>query len=144
EAAKQFAMQAAVLSQNPPHDATTWQEVVKLWEEAIARLEEIASDNPGYLEAQSKLAQYKTNLAQVQIRLQAELDSVEALEVAQRQIEQFIASIPQDGSPADRNFLLSELQSIINQLSKVKPGTTASQEAQQLQQFAQGKLQELQ
>ncbi|NEO26930.1 MAG: hypothetical protein F6K03_08550, partial [Kamptonema sp. SIO4C4] len=58
-AAKAYAMQAAELSQNPPHPASKWQEIILLWEEAIRQLRQVNPDNrEGYVEAQQLIAQY--------------------------------------------------------------------------------------
>jgi adenine-specific DNA methylase len=119
--------------------------VEKLWKEAIARLEDVPKDDlAGYAEAQKLLAEYKTNLGQVQIRRQAEAESVETLEQAQRQIERLLAYTPTDAKSLDRNGTMSQLQSIINQLEKVQNGTTAYLKAQELRLSAQNKLKQLQ
>ncbi|WP_324980477.1 hypothetical protein [Nostoc sp.] len=84
------------------------------------RLKEIPSkDVAGYTEAQKLLAIYEANLGQVKVRRQAESDAVEALEAAQREIESLLASIPTDVHDVQHNRVLSQLQSIINQLEKV-------------------------
>jgi len=144
-AARQFSWQAAKAGQNPPHSVAQWQQVEKLWKEAIVRLEAVPKDDlAGYAEAQKLLAEYNTNLGQVQIRRQAEADSVETLEQAQRQIERLLAYTPTDAKSLDRNGTMSQLQSIINQLEKVQNGTTAYLKAQELRLSAQNKLKQLQ
>ena len=137
EAAKEFAMSAAVAAQKPPHPVEHWQQIVGLWEKAIQLLEKVPVDNPGYLEAQTKLAQYQSNLGTVKVRLQAEQVSMEALQQAKSQIAdwQRLAASEQP----DRGYLLSQLQEIINSLESVQPGTTAEAEAKKLLQFAQNK-----
>lgn len=137
EASKNLGLQAAQLSQNPPHNQVVWQHVINLWQEAIARLEQVDVDNPGYNEAQAKLAEYKANLAQAEIRLANERQSVAALTEAQRltaQWQAIAATTPQ--SPR----LVSVLQTILNELDKVEPGTTASADAQELRQRAENAL----
>ncbi|HEY9874281.1 MAG TPA: hypothetical protein V6D12_12640, partial [Candidatus Obscuribacterales bacterium] len=144
-AARQFSGQAAIASQNPPHTVAQWQQVENLWKEAIVRLEQIPSEDlAGYAEAQKLLAQNKANLGQIQIRRQAEADSVAALEQAQSQIQSLLASIPTDPKSLDRNRTISQLQAIINQLEKVQSGTTAYLKAQELLLNAKNKLKQFQ
>ncbi|MEH2312462.1 MAG: hypothetical protein V7K35_13915 [Nostoc sp.] len=143
-AARQFSWQAAKAGQNPPHTVTEWQQIENLWIEAIERLKEISSkDVAGYTEAQKLLAIYQANLGQVKVRRQAEADAVEAIDAAQREIGRFLASIPADAHDLERNRVLSQLQSIINQLRKVQNGTTAYLKAQELLLSANNKLRQL-
>jgi hypothetical protein len=134
-AAKQFAFAAAKAGLNPPHTASEWQQVIKLWEQAIDQLQKIQVQDSTYVEAQTLLATYQTNSGIVQTRLKMEQDSVDALQAAKQTIQQFTAS-----PPPDVNQWNSQLQGIINQLETVKAGTTSYQEAQQLRQFAQKRL----
>ncbi|WP_199246160.1 hypothetical protein [[Phormidium] sp. ETS-05] len=133
-AAKAFAMQAAILSQNPPHPADQWEQIAKLWEEAIKKLDQVPVNNPGYIEAQTKLAQYKTNLANIHTRKTAETESAAALQLAKEYIAEWQRLA--GARRPDRGALASKLQSIINELEKVKPGTTATTEASELLTFA--------
>ena len=112
---------------------------------AIAQLQQIRSDDlTGYAEAQKLLAQYNSNLGQVKIRRQAEQASVETLQRAQDRIEKLLASIPTDATSVNQNYIISELQGIINELEKVQNGTTAYLKAQELLLSAQNKLKQLQ
>lgn len=142
EAAKEFGMSAAVASQNPPHSAEKWEQIADLWQESIQRLEQVSSDNPGYLDAQNKLAQYKTNLGTAQLRLKIEQQSAEALNEAKSAIADW-QNLALSESP-DRGNLVGTLREIINKLENIKPGTTTYLEAQKLLQFAKKKQQELQ
>lgn len=142
EAAKEFGMSAAVASQNPPHSAEKWEQIADLWQESIQRLEQVSSDNPGYLDAQNKLAQYKTNLGTAQLRLKIEQQSAEALNEAKSAIADW-QNLALSESP-DRGNLVGKLREIINKLENIKPGTTTYSEAQKLLQFAKKKQQELQ
>ncbi|MBD1852514.1 hypothetical protein [Leptolyngbya sp. FACHB-711] len=138
-AAAQFARRAAEASQNPPHPVEEWQRVESLWQEAIDRLSKISSeDSAGYQQAQTKLAQYRDNLEQIQIRKQQEADSVKALEQAEALIEILVANPP----PNNRSLSVS-LQRIIRELEKVKNGTTVYQKAQNRLQNAQSKLDQI-
>jgi hypothetical protein len=141
EAAKLFAIQAATASQNPPHSEAQWEQIATLWQEAIDRLKAVDSENPGYLEAQTKLAEYTKNLGQAQIRQSAEQVSVRALEQAKNLVSNWQSLAARDPQSPQ---LVSLLQDIINELDKVQGGTTASAEAQELGKFAKNKLQALQ
>ena len=145
EGARQFSWEAAKAGQNPPHSVAEWEQVENLWEQAIAQLKQIRSDDlTGYAEAQKLLAQYSTNLGQVNIRQQAEKDSVEALQQAQSKIERLLAATPTDANSVDRNRTISKLQGIINDLDNVQNGTTAYLKAQELMLSAKNKLNQLQ
>jgi DNA repair exonuclease SbcCD ATPase subunit len=145
EGARQFSWEAAKAGQNPPHSVAEWEQVENLWEQAIAQLKQIRSDDlTGYAEAQKLLAQYSTNLGQVNIRQQAEKDSVEALQQAQSKIERLLAATPTDANSVDRNRTISKLQGIINDLDNVQNGTTAYLKAQALLLSAKNKLNQLQ
>lgn len=135
EAAKVFAMQAAQASQNPPHPVYKWQQVEKLWLQAIKRLQNIQVANPNYLEAQKLLAQYQKNQGIIQTRLQAEKESQQILNQAEAQIDRFIAS-----PPSDINLYKAKLRGIITKLKTVKPGTTSYARAQELISSAQKQL----
>lgn len=140
DAARHFAMAAAVTGQNPPHTTAKWQEIEKLWEQAIDRLEKISLEESGYLEAQKLLATYQSNVGIVRIRRQVEESSVAALTEAKREIEYLLANAYEKG---DRNRTIGKIQSIIYELQNVQTGTTAYKEAQELIQSAQKKLKEM-
>ena len=142
EAAKEFAMSAAVASQNPPHSSEQWEQIANLWQESIQRLEQVRSDNPGYLDAQNKLAQYKTNLGTAQLRQKIEQQSADDLKEAKSAIANW-QKLALSSQP-DRGELVGQLREIINKLESIKTGTTTYLEAQKLLQFARKKQQELQ
>ena len=142
EAAKEFALTAASASQKPPHSAETWQKIADLWQQAIERLAQITFDNPGYLNAQTKLAEYQNNLGTTQIRLKAEKESVEALNQAKSLFANFQTNL--NSTSQNPGYALGQLQEIINQLESVKPGTTVYTEAQKWLQSARKKQQQWQ
>jgi hypothetical protein len=132
-AAKQFAMQAAILSQNAPHPVARWQEAKELWAEAIAQLNNVSASDPvGYTEAQKLLAQYKTNQGSIQTRMSMESEATDALESAKAQIPYL--------NYGDRPARISRVQGIIFDLQRVKQGTTSYDEAQQLLDSAQQRV----
>ncbi len=125
--AKEYSQRAAIQGQNPPHSAEEWQEVMALWEEAIAQISRIPQEDLlANHEAQVLGAVYQQNLGQIRIRLTAETDSVRAFERAQEQTTYLLAST----NYATREDTISRLQGIINQLNQVKPGTTVYADAQ--------------
>ncbi len=140
EAAQQFANTAAEKVKNQPLSAVEWQEVEKLWIEAIDRLEKVSIEDSGYVDAQKLLAKYQADLGTVRTRLQEEKASVLALGQAKEQIEYLLSN----STSIDRNRTIGQIQGIINQLDNVKPGTTAHPEAQQLLISARNKLKQLQ
>jgi hypothetical protein len=127
EAAKVFAIQAAQASQNPPHPTYKWEQVEKLWLQAIKRLQNIEVTNPNYLEAQKLLAKYQANQGIIQTRLQAERESQKILNQAEAQIERFIAN-----PPSELNQYKAQLRTMIAKLKTVKSGTTSYPRAQEL------------
>ncbi len=135
--AREYSQRAAIQGQNPPHTAEEWQQIMQLWEEAITQLERIPQDDlRGNHEAQAMRAAYQQNLGQIRVRLAAETDSVRAFEQAQEQTTSLLASAHYATPEATR----SQLQSIINKLNQVKPGTTVYLEAQADLLSAQNKL----
>ncbi len=144
DAAKAFAMQAAIASQNPPHSAAHWEQIEGLWTVAIARLEQVTPDAPGYLEAQSKLAEYQVNRGTVQTRLQAEKDSTQTLKQVKEAIANWQELARANPESLDWGKLSGDLRKIITELEQVPAGTTASADAQQLLKFARDKDKQLQ
>jgi hypothetical protein len=138
--AREYSQRAAIQGQNPPHTAEEWQQIMQLWEEAIAQLERIPPDDLlGNHEAQAMRAAYQQNLGQIRVRLAAENDSVRAFEEAQEQTTSLLAS----ANYSTREATSSQLQSIINKLNQVKPGTTVHLDAQADLLSAQNKLSQL-
>lgn len=140
QAAAQYGMAAAQMSQNPPHAEEQWQEIIRLWDQGSHQLERVGDDNPAYVQAQAKLAEYRKNAAMARIRLRNEQRSTQALNQAKSQITawQRLAA-----SSTNTGVLVSGLQDIIYDLDRVKSGTTATEEARSLRQFAEAKMQEL-
>ncbi len=140
QAAAQYGMAAAQMSQNPPHPEEQWQEIIRFWDRASEQLERVKDDNPTYVQAQTKLAEYRQNAAMARIRLRNEQSSTKALNQAKSQITawQKLAA-----SSANTGVLVSGLQSIIYDLDRVKSGTKATEEARSLREFAEAKMQEL-
>lgn len=139
-AAQQFASGATQTCQNSPHTLSQWQACEKLWQEAIERLRTVKNDDPGYLQAQTLLVTYQSNLNRVEIYKQTESDAVNLLDQAETEINSLIADFPTN---KERNLIASRLQAIINRLEKIQSGTTAYPKAQELLHSAQKKLNSL-
>lgn len=137
--AQAFAAQAAERAANPPHQASHWQNVANLWQEAISHLEAVPAEDPGYVNAQIRLAQYKANLGDIQTRITKEEASEEALNAAKSQV----ARLVQQSDRASPQQTAGQLQGVINQLEQVQAGTTAYAEAQDLLRHSEEKLKEL-
>ncbi|MGC9526267.1 MAG: hypothetical protein ACP5D7_12090 [Limnospira sp.] len=134
EAAQIFASQAANDAQNPPHTASHWKQVLQHWDEAIARLEQVPRDNPSYLEAQKKLAEYQSNRWAIRRRLEDEEASVKAIERSQKLIAEWRQLVNSENP--NLSTLNRQLAEIIYTLESVKPGTTVNAQAQDLLQKA--------
>lgn len=140
DAARAFAYQAAVAGQKPPHPVTTWERAASLWETAIARLEAIPAQDPGYSQAQVLLAEYQANLGIVQENAAREKASAQALDDANAKNTRMLA---QNLEGMDRNQIASLMQDIINDLEKVQPGTTSYSKASDMLKSANQKLAQL-
>ncbi|MEM9905060.1 MAG: hypothetical protein AAF921_08575 [Cyanobacteria bacterium P01_D01_bin.44] len=140
QVAKQYAAQATQAAQNPPHTADTWGRIVILWAEAIDQLDQVPPNSPGYTEAQTLKVGYLNNLKQIKERRSTETAATQTL----KQVEARVTRLIQTGSTQPTPQLLADLQSVINQLDKIPPGTTAYDSAQQLLQQAENRLSILQ
>ncbi|MGB3533598.1 MAG: hypothetical protein WBA13_08770 [Microcoleaceae cyanobacterium] len=125
--AREFAILAARASQNPPHSAQRWQEVIEYWENAIEQLEKISLDNPNYLEAQDKLYEYTQNLRTIEGRLRDEEEAVELLQLAKELIDEW-REMAQDSDPSISQ-LRRQLNEVIYILEGIEAGTTVTAEA---------------
>ena len=138
--AKQFAEEATQLSKNPPYSLAELEEIQKFWKIAIERLSNIKVEDPDYVEAQRQLASYERSLGGVQVQIKAEQESVRALNEAQRLKKNLLAMTTNDPQGIDRGRVASKLQAIVDELTKVKPGTTQYSDAQKLMKSAQNRL----
>ncbi|MEM6836335.1 MAG: hypothetical protein AAF609_05720 [Cyanobacteria bacterium P01_C01_bin.120] len=138
EAAKQFAWTASVEGQNAPHPPETWERIAGLWQQAIARLEQVPVDDVGYSEAQRMLAEYQNKWGVVQAQQAREERSQQAFSTAQDKNIDLGSRVRY----IDRAEYASALQSIINDLNLVASGTTVYEPAQQLRQAVQDRLEE--
>ncbi|MEG3882198.1 magnesium transporter, partial [Microcoleus sp. herbarium7] len=79
-AAQKLAMEAAVMTQNPPHPLENWQQVQGKWQESIKLLEAIPDSSPVVTQAQEKLSVYRTNYQAITNRIVTEQKAATNLE----------------------------------------------------------------
>ncbi|MEM1279640.1 MAG: hypothetical protein AAGG53_06335, partial [Cyanobacteria bacterium P01_H01_bin.152] len=115
-----------------------WERIAGLWQQAIARLEQVPVDDVGYSEAQRLLAEYQNKLGVVQEQQIREERSQQAFTTAQDKNIDLGSRVRY----IDRAEYASALQSIINDLNQVNSGTTVYESAQQLKQAVQNRLEE--
>ncbi len=130
EAAQGFAYQAALLSQNPPHPAATWQRAADLWGEAIRRLEQLPPEDPAYGEAQQLLVTYLNNQGQIRQRLAEEETAQQNWLRAQDAYTQLVAI----GANLDSARHQAKVQEILNFLQRIPSNTTPATEAATMRQ----------
>jgi hypothetical protein len=130
--AQRDAFAAAQRSQNPPHPIPTWEEIRDLWESAIAHLEAVPADSPIADFAQRKLAEYQSNLAVINQRIEQEQDAQSrvrsAREMAQRATDQESSAIMAD----QWQSAYTAWQIAIDILKPIPAQTMSHAEAQQL------------
>ncbi len=136
EAARQFVLQAGKISENEAYPEQKLQLAVNFWEQAISQLKKISVDNPSYVAAQTKLAEYQVKLSEAKMRLQTERESGTAFKRGKDLIADWQKYVVDN---SNQGLLASKLQEIINQLENVQPGTTYYEEAQELLKFAKNK-----
>ena len=144
-AAEELAKKAAESGRNPPHPSTRWAEIATLWQEAILILERVpASDLQGYAEARRQLAEYKSSLSEVKVRLRNEQESVQALERANQKLTDLWSSLPKYKDDLNRNRAIASFMSVNNELDKIQNGTTVYLQAQKTKLEVQNQLKLLQ
>ncbi|MEP0753525.1 hypothetical protein NDA03_15020 [Trichocoleus sp. Lan] len=123
---------AARQSQNPPHSATEWLEIQKLWREAIALLEPVPKNSTVYQLAQQKIKDYRINLAAINGRVNAERQALKNLDAAKEGLQ--VAEAREGVANSIATWRLAEMnwEMAINRLKAIPVGTTSRPEAQQL------------
>lgn len=131
-AAQNFADVAQQLRANKIPSVAEWEEIIKAWEQAISRVQEIDATKSDYPQAQKLLAQYQNHLSQARIGLQHEQESVQAFDNAQQLMQRYQAEAAQ----LSAGEAVSQRQAIIFQLQKVYLNSTVGSDAKQLLAFA--------
>ncbi|MBW4653206.1 MAG: hypothetical protein KME20_09280 [Kaiparowitsia implicata GSE-PSE-MK54-09C] len=130
--AQRFAWSAAEKSQDPPHPLVAWREIQQLWQEAIAQLRQVQTDNPVYDLARTKLEEYEANLTMIERRIRIEIQAQDRVKEA-RQVAKVAEA--QDGIAIAVNSLreaTATWQTAVSYLADVPRTTMAHAEAQQL------------
>ncbi len=122
--ARAYAQVAVETVQNPPHPSEVWEKAADHWRLAIAELQRIPPQSPGYIEAQTLKAQYEGHLGTVKIRLTQEQEAQKAFQQAQ---EDYVRLL-ENNAPNHPQYR-AQLQRILNSLATIKPGTTVYGEA---------------
>jgi hypothetical protein len=139
-AAQKQAYQAAEMSQNPPLPLETWIEIRRSWRQAIAHLKKVPAGAIAYPFAQTKRAEYETNLRAINQRIALEEAALKTISAARHAAQ--IAEARENKASALRDWHLVRVtwQVVINRLQEVPRGTMAYAEAQQLQAIYQPRL----
>lgn len=124
--------QAAQLSLNPPHPLETWQEVERLWQQAVANLEQVSGGGSIYPVLDVKLQEYRQNLQAIQTRIKIEQQANRNLEVAKSHADlaktrQGIAQSLENWQQVHYTWSMA-----VNGLKNIPQGTQAHQQANQL------------
>ena len=137
--AQQFHNQAMNNCPDTPHSANRWQECINLLGKAVDILERVPLEDAGYLETQTRLANYEAKLGSMRISQQEERDSQRAYDLAQR----MITNLPKSVNQYNRERTAKDILNIVNQLKKVKSQTTVYTDAISMMNFANKKLKQL-
>jgi len=131
-AALSYGWEAAQLSQDPPHPLERWQEIERLWAQAIATLEAIPESNVAYPVAQAKLAEYRQHLDAIQRRTVLERRAEEDVAAARLAAEVAAARQESAANLGEWQQAHASWQLAIESLMRVPGGTTGSEAAQSL------------
>ncbi len=99
ETARSLGWQAALKSQNPPHDYQHWRETATLWQLAISHLDQVPPDDAQYMRAQLKKTLYRENLQQIKAQQASVLSRG-----GKTQTPQFSATVPQDALKVAKQY----------------------------------------
>ncbi len=138
EAARAFDAAAIEFGPDKPQSVATWEQIIALWEKAIAELNQISVDEASYVEAKKLLVRYEVKLRQAKIRLREEQAAI----AAYQQAETLTAQLLDNAANLNNSQIAGQLRQIEQELGKVKLGTTVFEQANQLRQQAAAKRQE--
>lgn len=131
-AAQKLAMEAAVMTQNPPHPLENWQQVQGKWEESIKLLEAIPDSSPVATQAQEKLTVYRTNYQAISNRIVTEQKAATNLESAQKLGWEAAVMVKNPPHPKEVwQNAQSKLQQAINLLTSIPQGTFVEAKAKE-------------
>ena len=128
--ARDKAMAAAQLSQDPPHPVERWVNIQLLWQQAIDRLASIPSDSPGFDYAQHKLGEYRVNHLTIGGRIVAEEEAEANFNTAVATAKLAQQRMDTANSLAGWQLATKEWQAAIKGLSLIPQGTMVYPQAQ--------------
>ena len=128
--ARDKAMAAAQLSQNPPHPVERWVNIPLLWQQAIDRLTSIPSGSPGFDYAQQKLGEYRVNQITIGRRIVAEEEAEANFNTAVATAKLAQQRMDTANSLAGWQLATKEWQAAIKGLSLIPQGTMIYPQAQ--------------
>ena len=131
-AAQKLAMEAAVITQNPPHPLENWQQVQGKWQESIKLLEAIPDNSPVATQAQEKLSVYRTNYQAITNRIVTEQKAATNLEAAHKLAGEAALMVNNPPHPKEVwQNAQSKLQQAINLLNAIPQGTFVEDKAKE-------------
>jgi hypothetical protein len=131
-AAQKLAMEAAVMTQNPPHPLENWQQVQEKWQESIKLLEAIPDNSPVATQAQEKLTVYRTNYQAITNRIVTEQKAATNLEAAQKLAWEAAVMVNNPPHPKEvGQNAQSKLQQAIDLLNAIPQGTFVEAQAKE-------------
>ena len=128
--AKDKGLEAANLSQDPPHPVERWVDVQLLWQQSIDLLETIPPESPASAYAQQKLAEYRDNHKAIGRRILAEEEAEANFSTAIQTGQLARQRMETAESLAGWQLAAKEWQAAIKGLSVIPRGTSAYGEAQ--------------
>jgi hypothetical protein len=134
------AYKAATIVQTPPIPVAKWQESKQLWTDSIATLQKIPAQSKIYPLAQQRLTDYQGKLADVDRRLQAEIDAQEKLKSAVQTIDAATKAQTTAKSLAEWRAVKTQWDKANSELSGIPDTTSIYQQAQAQLKSAQPKM----
>jgi hypothetical protein len=134
------AYKAATLVKTPPIPVATWQQSKQLWTDSIATLQKIPAESKIYPLAQQKLTDYQGKLADVERRLQAEINAQEKLKSAVTTIDAATKAQATAKSLAEWRAVKAQWDKASGELSSILDTTSIYPQAQAQLKSAQPKM----
>jgi tetratricopeptide (TPR) repeat protein len=134
------AYKAATLVQTPPIPVAKWQESKQLWTDSIATLQKIPAQSKIYPLAQQKLTDYQGKLADVDRRLQSEIDAQEKLKSAVQTIDRATTAQTTAKSLAEWRAVKTQWDKASSELGSIPDTTSIYPQAQAQLKSAQPKM----
>jgi hypothetical protein len=131
---------AASKGQNPPHSVSEWKEIQKLWQEAIAHLQQVPPNSSAYPLATTKIKEYQVNLAIANQQAIGENQAQKLLETAKEEarVAKALQGIAQSATQWQQ--VQTHWQASVSQLQQIEQRTTAYKQAQPLLKTYQAQL----